>query len=135
MWTATEALAQARRLLNLSPSVGGDVWRVRRLDCESAYFLVHAADHVACLDSATGELLTSAVSSRTPVAVTHDVAVAHAALGDTPTVELVWTPCAATMSMFDPLWSVTLDSERVFVDQRAKVWRALPPKQPGGAAG
>lgn len=134
MWTTTDALAQARQLLNLSPSDGGNVWRVRRLDSDGAYFLVHVADHVACLDSATGELLTSAVAERTPVAVTHEVAVERAALGGTPTVELVWAPCAATMSMFDPLWSVTRDRQCVFLDQRAKVWHTLPAKVPGGAA-
>lgn len=107
---------------------------MRRLDCDGEYFLVHVADHVACLDSATGALLTSAVAARTPVAVTHEVALKCAALGGTPTVELVWAPCAATMSMFDPLWSVTLDRQRVFLDQRARVWHTLPAKGPGGAA-
>jgi hypothetical protein len=121
-------------LLNLPPSESGSAWQVRRLDCEGGYFLVHLAGYVACLDCATGDLLTSAMAARTPVAVTREVAVERAALDDAPTAELVWKPCAATMSMFDPLWAVTLDSRRVFVDQRAKVWQTLPPKRPGGAA-
>lgn len=131
--SSAEAVAQAQRLLDLPPSDTGSVWHVRRLDQSGAYLLVHVAGHVACLDDATGELLASATTTRSPVAIPREMALERAALGGAPTVELVWEPCAATMSMFDPLWSIEFGSQRVFVDQRAKVWLALLTKEPGGA--
>ncbi|QIG46774.1 hypothetical protein G5V57_02810 [Nordella sp. HKS 07] len=130
-----QAIAQARRLLSLPQSPEGRAWRVRRLDGQNAYFLVHVAGSVACIDAAGGELLASAAAANTPVSVTSEAALALAGLGDTAAAELVWKPCAATLSMFDPLWSVTHEGREVFVDQRRKVWRTLPPKSPGGGAG
>ena len=59
---------------------------------------------------------------------------AHAC-GDIASAELVWKASAATLSMFDPLWLVTHEDVVVFVDQRGKMWPALPPKRPGGGAG
>jgi len=130
-----EAVAQARRLLALPPSEEGKAWRVRRVDGQGAHFLVHTGGQVACVDSASGALLTSAAAARPPVAITRETALALAALGDGASAELVWAPCAATLSMFDPLWSVALGDRVVFVDQRGKVWPTLPPKRPGGGPG
>ncbi len=90
---------------------------------------------VACIDAASGALLASATVANAPVTVTPKRRWRSAGLGDTASTELVWKPCAATLSMFDPLWSVVLEGREVFVDQRRKVWRTLPPKSPGGGAG
>jgi hypothetical protein len=133
--SSEEAVAVARRLLALPPSEEGNAWRVRRLDGKGEYFLVHVADRVACIDTASGALLTSATTSRAPVAVSREAAVASAGRGNMASAELVWDASAATLSMFDPLWLVTQEDVAVFVDQRGKVWPALPPKRPGGGAG
>lgn len=128
-----QALAQARQLLKLPRSATGSAWHVRRLDGQDPYALVHLADKVACIDVTGATLLASATAAKAPVTVTADSARALAGLGDAASAELVWKPCAATLSMFDPLWSVMLNGREVFVDQRGKVWRTLPPKSPGGA--
>lgn len=125
----------ARRLLALPASEEGRAWHVRRLDGNGAYFLVHVAGQVACIEAASGALLTSAIASRAPVAVAREAAVAIAGRGDIASAELVWEASAATLSMFDPLWLVTHEDVVVFVDQRGKVWPALPPKKPGGGPG
>jgi hypothetical protein len=133
--SSEQALAQARQILGLPRSAKGSVWRVRRLDGNDAYFLVHVAGRVACIDVASGALLASAAAAKAPVTVSPEAAPALAGLADTASTELVWKPCAATLSMFDPLWSVALDGHVVFVDQRSKAWRTLPQKSPGGGAG
>jgi hypothetical protein len=132
---AESALEQARQLLSLPAGSPGEAWHVRRLDGAGDYFLVHVAGQLACLDTASGALLASAVAPRTPISVGRETAVALAGLGSEASVELVWTPCAATLSMFDPLWSVLAGERVVFVDQRSNAWPALPPKPPGGGAG
>jgi hypothetical protein len=136
-------VAVARRMLALPPSEEGadedaekdSAWQVRRLDGQGVYFLVHVAGRVACIDAASGALLTSATASRAPVAISREVAAAIAKRGDAASAELVWQASAATLSMFDPVWRITQDDLVVFVDQRGKVWPALPPKGPGGGPG
>ena len=125
----------ARRLLALPFSEEGKAWHVRRLDGKGRYFLVHVAGRVACIDAASGALLSSAVALRAPVSVEREAALAIAGAGDAAPAELVWEANAATLSMFDPLWSVTLEGAVVFVDQRGKVWPVLAPKAPGGGPG
>ena len=133
--SSDEAVAVARRLLALPPSEDSKAWRVRRLDGTGAYFLVHVAGRVVCIDAASGALLTSAMASRAPVTVGRESALRLAGAGAAAPAELVWAASAATLSMFDPLWSITLEDRAVFVDQRGKVWPVLPPKRPGGGAG
>jgi hypothetical protein len=130
--SSEEAIAVARRLLSLPVSEEGNAWLVRRLDGRGRYFLVHIGRRVACIDAASSALLSSAVTTRSPVAVEREAALAIAGASKTAPAELVWGATAATLSMFDPLWSVTLEGAVVFVDQRGKVWPALPPKAPGG---
>ena len=132
--SAQDAVTAARRLLALPPSEEGSAWHVRRLDGRGAYFLVHVAGRVACIDAASGELLTSASTSRAPVTIAREAALAMAGRG-AASAELVWEASAATLSLFDPLWSITVDDGVVFVDQRGRVWTSLPPKRPGGGAG
>lgn len=128
-------MATACRLLALSFSKEGKAWHVRRLDGKGGYFLVHVPGRVACIDEASGTLLSSAVAERAPVAVEREAALAIAGAGDAAPAELVWEATAATLSMFYPLWSVILEGATVFVDQRGKVWPVLPPKAPGGGPG
>ena len=124
-----QAIAQARRLLGLPASSAGSAWRVRRLAVPGAYFLVHVDEQLACVEAATGVLMTSAGSVRPPVSVSRETA--QAALGAGAFAELVWKPCAASMSMFDPLWLVTQGDDSVFFDQRGKRWPTLPDATPG----
>lgn len=135
MESPEKAVAIARRMLALPPSEQGKAWHVRRLDGNGAYFLVQVADRIACIEASSGALLNSAIASRAPVAVSREVAVAIAGGHDVASAELVWKACAGTLSMFDPLWSVALDDAVVFVDQRGKLWPALPSKRPGGGPG
>jgi hypothetical protein len=130
-----EAVAVARRLLALPISEEGKAWHVRRLDGKGEYFVVHVGGRIACIDAARGALLSSAVAARAPVSVERETALAIAGAGDAASAELVWEATAATLSMFDPVWSVTLDGVVVFVDQRGKVWPVLAPKAPGGGPG
>ncbi|MET0655037.1 MAG: hypothetical protein ABWY94_05650 [Pseudoxanthomonas sp.] len=129
--TPVEAIRQARRLLGLPASEAGSAWHVRRLDGQEAYFLVHADGRVACLDADSGAMLASADSVREPVALSRERALSVAAMGDDASAELVWKPCPATMSMFDPLWLVARDGRSTYVDQRGKRWPALDPGRPG----
>jgi len=96
---------------------------------------VHAAGHVACLDKDTGALLASGTAARPPVLVAREDAIRLPAPSGATEARLVWKPCAATLSMFDPLWRVEIDGREVFVDQRGRVWPTLPPKGPGGGPG
>ena len=80
----------ARRLLALPLSEEGKAWHVRRLDGKGAYFLVHVAGRVACIDAASGALLASAVAARAPVPVAREAALAIAGGGDAASAELVW---------------------------------------------
>jgi hypothetical protein len=121
-----QALLQARRLLGLPASDADHAWRVRRLDTHGAYFIVHAAGHVVCMDAASGALLASTAAAHTPVHLTRDAALTAAALGSKASAELVWKPCAATLSIFDPLWFVASGHDSVFIDQRGKRWPILP---------
>jgi hypothetical protein len=126
-----QAVLQARRLLCLPASDAGSAWHVRRLAAPGAYFLVHVEEQLVCLEAASGALMTSGRSRRTPVSVSREAALTRAALGADASIELVWKPCAASMSMFDPLWLVTRGHDSVFVDQRGKRWSTLPMTAPG----
>ena len=114
----------------------GTAHRVRRLDGQGrVYFLVFVPGHVALVDEQTGELLASAEAARSPLTLTEDEALSRAGLGPDARAELVWKPCRATLSMFDPLWAVTSHERTVYVDQRGRAMDELDPKQPGGGAG
>jgi hypothetical protein len=105
---------------------------VRRLDSPGAYFLVCVPGHIAVIDDENGELLASARSIPPPGLLTEEEAVSRAGLGTDADAELVWKPCAASLSMFDPIWAVTSSVRTRYVDQRGGVWDELLPKRPGG---
>jgi len=125
----TQAITQTRRLLGLPASDAGSAWRVRRLAAPGAYFIVHVDGRVACVEATTGALMSSGESAQAPVRVTREAA--QATLGAGAFAELVWKPCAASMSMFDPLWLVTRGHDSLFFDQRGKRWPTLPEAAPG----
>ena len=129
----SDAARTARRLLGLSEGDEGSANRVRRLDRPVAYYIVHTGGYVVALDEATGALLASAETPRSPVTLSHATALARAGSGAAATAELVWTPAtAATQSMFDPLWAVTEAGHTRYIDQRGRLFEILPGKRPGG---
>lgn len=132
-----DAIRRARHLLGLAETEEGTAHPVRRLDRPQGarYFIVHVGGHVACFDAASGEMMASAETPRSPVTLTQAEARDRAGLGDAASAELVWAPSAASQSMFDPLWEIALPGRRVFVDQRGRVLPALSEKQPGGGPG
>ncbi|MFL6291751.1 MAG: hypothetical protein ACJ759_12730 [Thermoanaerobaculia bacterium] len=131
-----DAVRRALRLLALPESGNGTAHRVRRLDGQGlVYFLIFVPGHVALLDERTGELLASAETARSPLTLTEGEALSRAGLGPDARAELVWKPCRASLSMFDPLWAVTSRGRTVYVDQRGRVMEELEPKRPGGGAG
>ncbi len=130
--TETGAIAAARRSLGLEDTDAGAAWRVQRLDGHGEYFLVFVAQRVACVDAGDGTLLASAQATRAPVVVTDAQAVARSGLGTDAQAHLVWKACAASRSMFDPLWEVVLGTQRIYVDQRGAPWTNLMAAGPGG---
>jgi len=127
-----DAVATACSLLGLPAGAPGTAHEVRRLDRDGErYTIVHVAGHVVCLD-AKGALMSSGVSSRSPIGVSRDEALTLAMAGDEARVELVWWPSAASMAMTDPLWRVVSGARTQFVDQRGRVLQGVGPKRPGG---
>jgi hypothetical protein len=128
-----EAVVRALEWMGLPPTHSAAVHRVHRLDApSSAYYLVQAGDRLVSLDEKTGEVLSSARGLRTSVVLEPTAALACGGLGSTTQIRLVWKPCAATLSMLDPVWEIRTDEHIVYVDQRGRHWETLPLKQPGG---
>jgi hypothetical protein len=135
MVSPPDAVQRTLQLLALPQTEHATALRVRRLDSPGAYFLVCVPGHVAVMDDASGELLASARSARAPLLLTKDEALRRAGLGTDADAELVWKPCAASQSMFDPIWAVSSSGRTRYVDQRGEVWNDLQPKRPGGGFG
>jgi len=135
MLSLSDALQRAIQLLALPQTEHATAHRVRRLDAPGAYFLVCVPGHVAVIDDESGELLTSARSTNPPGLLTQEEARRQAGLGTDADAELVWKPCAASQSMFDPIWAVSSSGRTKYVDQRGRVWNDLQPKRPGGGFG
>jgi hypothetical protein len=131
-----DAVREARRLLGLTAGDEGAAFRVRRLDRPGAsYFIVHTDGHVACLDEETRALMASAETPQSPVTLTQEAALGRAGLGNAATAELVWSPGAASQSIFDPVWLVSHAGHTAYVDQRGHVSQQLKPRGPGGGSG
>jgi hypothetical protein len=104
----------------------------------SYYLLVfgepNAAVAVAAVDVSTGEVTNWA---NLPGTAPHRLIDAQSALrcagmpGDPPT-QLVWTSSPASRSLFYPVWQVGTGDDRVYVDQKGKVWQSLDSNQRGG---
>lgn len=128
-----DAWRRALEWMGLPSAHLAKVHRVHRLDAPSSvYYLVQADDRLVSLDEATGEVLSFARGLRSTVVLEPTAALACAGLGSTTQIRLVWKPCAATLSMLDPVWEVRTDEHIVYVDQRGRRWETLPLKRPGG---
>jgi hypothetical protein len=126
-----QAIERTRSLINLKGE-GGAAHFVRRLDADqSAYYLVVFTTHLVCIDAYSGELLSSAATGSSPLRVSADQARQLAGRADAR-AELVWAPSAASLSMLDPVWSISTTSGAQYVDQRGRLWDSLPMKRPGG---
>ena len=131
-----QAVREARQLLGLPATDEGTAFGVRRLDRPgSTYFIVHVLGRVACLDRESGAPMASAETARPLAMLSREAALERAGAGPRATAELVWKPCKASLSMFDPIWEVSEAGRVVYVDQRGKLWEELPAKQPGGGSG
>lgn len=134
-----EAIALARRLLELRENIPAQGWRVERLDRPGeAYHLVifggkRRSIAVAAVDASSGELLSHArlPGERSQLEIDERKAVRLAGLGDAVAGKLVWKPCAASFSMFYPLWQITGSSCTVYVDQQGCRWDELTAADPG----
>jgi hypothetical protein len=133
--SAADAVKRTLQLLALPGTEQGTAYRVRRLDGQGSYFVVCVPGHVAALDEKTGELLASGDITHAPLILTRDEALHRAGLGTTARADLVWKPCGASQSMFDPIWAVKSSAKTLYVDQRGQVLDELQPKRPGGGAG
>src|SRR5690349_7857062 len=107
-WSPADAVKRTLQLLSMPGSEQGTAHRVRRLDRQGdAYFLILVPGHVAAMDEQTGDLLASAQVTTPPLILTQDEALRLARAGPDARAELVWKPCSASLSMFDPIWAVT----------------------------
>ena len=135
-----EAIRRAREALGLPASVSGRALRVERLDAPaSPYYLILFAfggreRHVAVIDAGTGALDQDAelTGSSGHLSVNMEQAIAVAGLGGRPSARLVWRPSRASQSPLYPLWEVSSDLERRYIDQQGQVWDVLPATGRGG---
>lgn len=138
--TSEEALARARRALELEPSLRGNAWPVQRVDQAGSYFLVvfgrpEAAVAVAAVDSGNGELLGSArlAAAGSHLTVTAQEAMRRAGMSpEKSTVRLVWRPSRQSRSPLYPLWEVREAGHTRYVDQQGTTWPRLDAGGPGG---
>jgi hypothetical protein len=131
--TAEEAVSRVRESLSAPETQDGDAYLVKRLDrIGAAYYIVLLGHHIACIDAASGELLLSAEVDNPVSLLPVDDAKAFAEFEAGAGAELVWKPCAASQSMFYPIWAVSNEAETKYVDQGGGVWPELEPKRPGG---
>lgn len=111
---------------------------VERLDGEHPYFLVHLGEPggpgaAVVVDAVDGSLMARAEVERLeqPWLIEEERAVRIAGSVKLGEVRLVWKPSRATRSPFYPLWEVSTESGRVWVDQSGRMWRELIPSGPG----
>jgi hypothetical protein len=132
-----EATRRVRAALGLPASVSGRALRVERLDAPASpyYLILLASDgrerHVAVIDAGTGALdqYAELTGSSDHMSVNMDQAIAAAGLRGRPSARLVWRPSRASRSPLYPLWEISSEFERRYVDQQGQVWDVLP--QPG----
>jgi hypothetical protein len=135
-----EAIQRARQALGLSPSVTGEALRVDRLDRPAtAYYLVlltpdERQRHIAVVDARTGALDQHAAltGSAAHLTVSMKEALAAVGLGADASARLVWRPSRASRSPLYPVWEISSESDRRYVDQQGQVWDVLPPTGRGG---
>ena len=129
--TPAEAAARVLALARTNEAAILATDLVERLDAGNTYFLVTLAEAggaglIAAVDAVTGEVISSARLERIE---RHRLpgkaeAIARAAYPDDAAARRVWAPSRATRSPFYPLWELTAESGRVYVDMSGKVWPA-----------
>ena len=137
--TPEEAIERARRALNLSGAAAPEIWKVARLDHPGSFYYLAAFRQgtglaaVAIVDAASGEIRQSTRPGGEGACLPITAAAARqvAQLEDTASTDLVWQPCAASLSPFYPLWRIAGAGQTVFVDQQGRLWDQLKPAGPG----
>jgi hypothetical protein len=136
--TAAQATKLAAAVAHEESSAAVATYLVERLDKGAPYFLVifgkpESPGMVVAVDALDGAILSSAQIERvkSPWLLEKAEAVKLAGGGQPLAARLVWAPSRATLSTFYPLWEVTSESGRVYVDHSGKLWHDLPPAGPG----
>jgi hypothetical protein len=136
--TAAQATKLAAAVAHERGSAAAATHLVERLDKGAPYFLVifgkpDSPGTVVAVDALNGAILSSAQIERvkSPWLLEKAEAVKLAG-GDQPlAARLAWAPSRASLSPFYPLWELTSESGRVYVDHSGKLWHDLPPAGPG----
>lgn len=135
--TAAKAIQIVQEALELDSP--GRASKVQYLDGRRGYYyLVVLGDDehslaVAVVEASDGVVNTAA---RLPGENPHPQvgktdAVSLSGLGEVNSVELVWKPCAASLSKLYPLWEVKNSTDTRYVDHAGNVHRKLTPAGPG----
>jgi hypothetical protein len=111
---------------------------VERLDGQGPYFLVHFGEPggpgaAVIVDAVDGSVMARAAVERVerPWLIKEERAIEIAGCTQPVVARLVWKPSRATRSPFYPLWEVSTETGRVWVDQSRRMWQELTPAGPG----
>jgi hypothetical protein len=136
--TAVDAELIAMAVVHEKGATAMAVLLVERLDEGNPYFLVvfgksGTAGAVVTVDAVNGAITSSAQIDRVEKTWLMEKSKAVELAGCTQLLaaRLVWAPSRATRSMFYPLWELTCESGRVYVDHDGRLWHNLPPAGPG----
>ena len=131
MITPTDAAARASAYASAGEAVVLTTDLVERLDGGAPYFLVtlgkdDSGGVVVVVNALTGEAMASASLERIDRhrLPDRDEAIRSAAFPGDAQARRVWLPSRATRSPFYPLWELTTDARRAYVDTNGKVWDA-----------
>jgi hypothetical protein len=136
--TAAQAEAVAMAVVRQKGATAVEAHLVERLDAGNPYFLVlfgkaGSEGAIVAVDAVDGMITSSAQLERveSPFLLPKERAVELAGCPRLLQARLVWVPSRATRSPFYPLWELTCESGRVYVDRGGKVWQTLIPAGPG----
>jgi hypothetical protein len=136
--TAEKAAELAAAVAHERSAAAAEAHLVERLDRGAPYFLVTfgkpgSPGTIVAVNALDGSILSSAHVERVenPWLLEKAEAVTLAGGAHPAAARLVWAPSRATLSPFYPLWELTFESGRVYVDRNGKLWHDLPPAGPG----
>jgi hypothetical protein len=136
--TAVQAEAFAMAVVHERGATAVAAHLVERLDEGNPYFLIlfgkqGSEGTIIAVDALDGAITSSAQLERVEGAWLLEQAKATELAGCEQLLEarLVWAPSRATRSPFYPLWELTCESGRVYVDCEGKLWNSLLPAGPG----
>jgi hypothetical protein len=136
--TAAQAETIAMAAVRQKGATAVEAYLVERLDAGNPYFLVlfgkpGSAGAIVAVDALDGTIASSAQLERveSPWFLSKARAVELAGGSRLLQARLVWAPSRATRSPFYPLWEITCESGRVYVDRDGKVSQTLMPAGPG----